>query len=110
MALGRAGKEALRRAVSELRTFRHGNLSGRVFRDWEHVRAFGGTGQLPRSAEPEDGPDQRVSVYVVYSYRTPIGWRLAYEQPRWIIPAVKYSVTTTNHQGVLRGYIPPSHH
>lgn len=37
-------------------------------------------------------------LYVVYSYQTPI----AYAYDRTIhIPDIKYSVTTTNHQGIV---------
>lgn len=43
-------------------------------------------------------------VYVVYSYATPIAWveETMTDGERWIIPEVKYSVTTTNHQGLAR--------
>jgi hypothetical protein len=38
--------------------------------------------------------------YYVYSYRTPIAW----ENPdgTWTVPDVKYSVTTSRHQGKIR--------
>lgn len=53
------------------------------------------TGQLPsqyiESAE-------RAS-YVVFSYSTPIAWWS--EEDGWTVPAVKYSVTTSKHQGRL---------
>ena len=37
--------------------------------------------------------------YVVYSYGTPIAWHHA---GGWEIPAVRYSVTTSKHQGIVR--------
>jgi hypothetical protein len=37
--------------------------------------------------------------YVVMSYNTPIAW---YANGEWTIPDVKYSVTTSNHQGLVR--------
>lgn len=39
-------------------------------------------------------------VYVVKSYDTPIGWHV--EGVGWTVPDEKFSVTTTNHQGLLR--------
>lgn len=38
------------------------------------------------------------NVFVVYSYETPIGWCVGNQ---WVIPPVKYSVTTTKHQNKL---------
>lgn len=45
--------------------------------------------------------------YVVYSYRTPIAWHLrgdyaAEAGHTWVVPAVKYTVTTTAHQNKIR--------
>jgi hypothetical protein len=37
--------------------------------------------------------------FVVYSYGTPIAWHHA---SGWEIPAVRYSVTTSKHQGIVR--------
>jgi len=38
--------------------------------------------------------------YVVYSYRTPIAWCADYKGiPVWCVPPVRYSVTTSRHQG-----------
>jgi hypothetical protein len=49
--------------------------------------------------------------YVIYSYGTPIAWRtreahygnngLTYSH-RWVVPDVRYSVTTSKHQGKVR--------
>lgn len=36
--------------------------------------------------------------YVVYSYNTPIAWHSA---SGWIVPDVKYSVTTSRHQSKI---------
>lgn len=68
------------------------------------------TGSLPSGWAAEfwqtrDGlaRDGRVSdFYVVYSYSTPIAWYNPLTE-RWTIPAVKYSVTTSKHQGNLYG-------
>jgi hypothetical protein len=40
------------------------------------------------------------STYRVYSYSTPIAWWS--EQEGWVIPDVKYSITTTRHQSKAR--------
>ena len=43
--------------------------------------------------------------YVIYSYNTPIAYRYQEENmdsPRWVVPNVKYSVTTSKHQGKVR--------
>lgn len=37
-------------------------------------------------------------IYAVYSYDTPIAW---YGLRGWVIPAVKYSRTTTRHQWAI---------
>jgi len=41
-------------------------------------------------------------VYAVYSYRTIIGWVKLDGNDDWVIPPLKYSVTTTHHQSVLK--------
>lgn len=40
--------------------------------------------------------------YVVWSYGTPIAYR---QDGEWIIPEVKYSLTTTRHQSRIRAAI-----
>lgn len=48
--------------------------------------------------------------YVIYSYGTPIAYRIAYAHPQrlggtryeWIVPSTRYSVTTSKHQGKVR--------
>ena len=48
--------------------------------------------------------------YVIYSYGTPIAYRIAYAHPqyhgrteyKWIVPSTRYSVTTSKHQGKVR--------
>lgn len=44
--------------------------------------------------------DRHALTYVVYSYQTPIAWHT--DDLGWTIPDTKYSVTTSNHQGVVR--------
>ena len=38
--------------------------------------------------------------YIVYSYGTPIAWHRT--DTGWAVPDVRYSVTTSRHQGVVR--------
>lgn len=75
-------------AIADRKPFNAGNLTGGDFHS---------TGIMPsdlaRSVR-DDAPD-----YVVYSYSTPIAW---HGSRGWIVPARKYSVTTSNHQGVVR--------
>ena len=40
-------------------------------------------------------------AYVVFSYATPIGW-FDYRRGTWVMPRVRYSATTSRHQGWLR--------
>lgn len=37
--------------------------------------------------------------YIVWSYRTPIAWRVG---THWLIPDIRYSATTSRHQALLR--------
>jgi hypothetical protein len=39
--------------------------------------------------------------YIIYSYSTPIAWYTSNGQ--WVIPSLKYSVTTSKHQSLVRG-------
>lgn len=43
--------------------------------------------------------DRRAVEVVVYSYDTPIGWRV---NGIWYVPNVQYSITTTKHQEHLQ--------
>lgn len=42
--------------------------------------------------------DANAIDYVIYSYHTPIAW---HTPDGWVIPPVKYSISTTRHQGTL---------
>jgi hypothetical protein len=44
--------------------------------------------------------DARRIRYVVYSYATPIAW--VRENGEWVVPAEKYSATTSRHQSIVR--------
>lgn len=53
-------------------------------------------GRLPR----EWWEDVSRADYIVWSYDTPIAWRIPGEG--WVVPDVSYSVTTSCHQGKIR--------
>lgn len=66
----------------------------------------GDIGELPRDWSRiirDHTPD-----YIVYSYETPIAWHSAAHG--WVVPSVRYSVTTTGHQGQVRIAITESGH
>lgn len=81
------------------------SLRGRALRNSEApAAAYVDRGRLPDS-EWNVLSDSVVS-YVIYSYGTPIAYRRVAEwgpggQPvyEWVAPEVRYSVTTTKHQG-----------
>lgn len=74
-------------AITERRTFKASALSGRP--------GFDGFGRLDRSlALGVESAD-----FVVYSYATPIAWHVG---GAWIIPEVRYTVTTSRHQSLVR--------
>lgn len=80
-------------AIQNRQPFDAGNLTGST--------TLSTTGKLPMAYVGEilRTRDEDKLEYVVYSYRTPIAW---YGRDKWTIPAVRYSVTTSNHQGVVR--------
>ena len=55
-------------------------------------------GWMPEWANDLIGVGQ---VYVVFSYATPVGW-FDYRRGTWVMPRVRYSATTSRHQGLLR--------
>lgn len=83
------------RSIRNAEPFDAGNLRGY----WGYVqvtwaRCPGWVGALISEGRDSD-------KYVVYSYNTPIGWFDA-DLKVWVIPVVKYSVTTSGHQSRLR--------
>lgn len=77
------------------RYFKVGNVTGCWFPAGGETVAMGKLPDEWRSnLRAGDG-----SVYVVYSYQTPIAWTFG---DGWTVPPVKYSVTTTGHQNVIK--------
>src|SRR5687767_11342625 len=95
MALKAKGKRAIQAFIDDGIEFKHETLSGKAFGQWLDV-------PLGRLENPRYGESAAyMSVLVLFSYGTPIAWRFTNETS-WTVPAVKYSVTTTNHQNVAR--------
>lgn len=101
MALKGKGKRAVQAAVDTFRSFRHETLSARWVND-VHLSEWG---QLPavHMRALADEIDACGPVFVIFSYSTPIAWKPCRPLIReWQVPDVRYSVTTTNHQNVVR--------
>jgi hypothetical protein len=80
-----------------------GTFRGRTITRHDYVE----TGQLPQ--EYVNDFKDSVVRYVIFSYETPIAWSRIADWERngapvfeWVVPDVKYSVTTTKHQGNVR--------
>ena len=96
MALKAKGKRAVQAAVDLRTPFNHGTLSAQRI---EHMTYGHMIPALGRSLATEIAVNG--SAFVIFSYATPIAW-WSDEAQEWIIPDVKYSVTTSNHQSVVR--------
>lgn len=82
-------------------TNKTGSLTGRWLGSGSAAK-FVGLGHLPTSYGDELSSILR-RVYVVYSYDTPIAW--APEGEILVVPNVRYSVTTSQHQaGCLKAH------
>lgn len=92
MALGRLSRKALQTGVDNLSDFDAGNLIGKHRARGEKVDL----GRMPK--KEAHGIDK--AIYVIYSYGTPIAWALS--KDTWIIPTTKFSVTTTQHQSLVK--------
>ena len=82
------------RPISDLQPFTtSGALSGRA----PHGQHFGPweSGRLPR----EHVDSFQRATYAVFSYATPIAW---VADGQWVIPATRYSVTTSRYQSAAR--------
>lgn len=95
----------VKRALRNLTDFEHATMSARTV----HFAASGG--RLPSEYRDalESALRDNPSVYVVYSYGTPIAWTtLGKMTGRYVtvIPPVKYSATTSKHQTYARNTLP----
>lgn len=76
-----------------------GSLSGRNVK----VGHLSQLGKLPDEWRAVWSDDKHNTTYAIWSYQTPIAWR-TYRNGRavWVIPPVRYSNTTSKHQGKVR--------
>lgn len=92
MALATISRRVVQKGIDQLSEFNLDNLSGKKIRKGEKVDL----GRLPR----KEAHSIDKAVYVIYSYNTPIAWALS--KDAWIIPKVRYSTTTTQHQNIIQ--------
>lgn len=97
MPLQERAKRTIRRAIDSLENFRLGNISGENFSSWQNVPL----GRLSQNNPRYAGVEANMAVYVIFSYGTPIAWKFSNAYV-WVIPNYTYSMSTTNHQNVLR--------
>lgn len=98
MAMQNAGRRAIANGMHKRNNFRHASVSGER---WE-MGHNPPKGRLPEEwciKLNEDIKDN--DVFVIYSYATPIAWSKCDGNLEWVIPNVKYSSTTTNHQSLI---------
>ncbi len=96
MAL-RSGRVKVQSAIIARSDFRQASMRGEHHSSGDMAN-FGRLPEEHRTAlKAITGP-----VFVVYSYGTPIGW---HSDAGWTIPRVSYSVTTLNHQTVMRSAV-----
>lgn len=88
----RAQRERCAKAIAENQPWRASNMHGAPHVPFTYLY----TGQLPAK---EHGNIMQAN-YVIYSYATPIAWRLA--DGSWVMPDVKYSISTTRQQSIVR--------
>jgi hypothetical protein len=93
MRLTTRDSDGIASAIQEGREFTtRGSLSGQPSTGW--------TGRLPSEWQTEYRDREDRIAYTVYSYGTPIAWLDTEEG--WVMPDVKYSVTTSKQQGTIR--------
>jgi hypothetical protein len=71
----------------------HGSLAG-------VTGAPANTGDLPEPYASAYTNRRAYITYTAYSYVTPIAWHDS--ERGWVVPSVRYSVTTSKHQGHIR--------
>lgn len=88
--------------VAGRRPFEGNSMSARRVKAHPSGYDVGYTGLLPTPEEPRYQDDLRKhgKLYVVYSYDTPIAWGPL--DGDLYVPDVKYSMTTSKHQGIVR--------
>lgn len=86
-------------AIANRMTFRAGALNAeRFYRGSSTHEGAMDSGETYEQWRADCAADR--VTYVVRSYYTPIAWFTV--DRGWIVPADKYSVTTSRHQGIVR--------
>lgn len=67
------------------------------------ARRFDGLEAYTDSLGRLEWADEIVPIYMVWSYATPIGW--VDDRGKIVVPAVKYGVTTSNHQRLVSAFM-----
>jgi hypothetical protein len=91
-------RKTIETKISAREPFEHSNMSGK----WHSSESFRSEsyGILPQETVSEMRKLlETTDLYVIYSYRTPIAYAYTKEI---IIPNHKYSMTTSNHQSIVR--------
>lgn len=89
-----AGLVNTKNAIRTLKPFRsNGALSAETYAS--------SMGVMPDSEREKFYADANAVDYIVYSYSTPIAYHNSITD-EWTVPEVKYSVTTSRHQSVVR--------
>ena len=84
--------------IAKMEAFDGNSMCGRINPDGGYMsngRIYGDAAVLWRIDETA----ARIR-YVVYSYATPIAW--VRDNGEWVVPAEKYSATTSRHQSIVR--------
>lgn len=104
MALGLKMKQLIQNGVDSQTPFR--TNTGTV-RGYKYPNAGDESGYPPMGRLPEEHQkelkiliDKEMIRFIIYSFGTPIAW--VHYSGEWTVPDVRYSVTTTHHQGVVR--------
>lgn len=102
MALGLKARQAIQNGVDAQTPFKINTGSVKGVQFIANVATAIPMGRLP---QPYQGELQLQAIkgnvrFVIFSYGTPIAWVLY--SGTWTVPDVRYSVTTSHHQGIVR--------
>lgn len=97
MALyGKKTLATIQHGIDTLTPFTVGNVAGRT----DDSRGYGRL-STDLAANMRMHAREGTLEYVLYSYGTPMAWKVR-DMENWVLPGVKYSVSTSCHQGVFR--------
>jgi hypothetical protein len=101
--MNRTVQRTIGQQVNAHEEFRLDNISAKIYKAGERVdlgrlESFGDMNDLIDKSREHD-------MYVVYSYRTPIGWVKMDIPDIWYVPDHFYSMSTKRHQNALLAVI-----